>query len=156
MSQFQQDALRTEIKDYAPSKERLVGDLIDVRITHLVIGITTEALEFASATDNTNFKEELGDIAWFSACALDCFSVVPDTSITTTKTVVELSEAIGSMWKARCFYGKAFDKTLFVNLLQELYSHTTVEARDACIAKLKARYPGKFTEADAVARADKQ
>ena len=87
---------------------------VDPRVFHAIIGILTEAGELAEALDKTirdegtldviNVSEEIGDISWYTAIAID---------------------ALGGDW----------DNILETN-----------------IAKLKKRYPEKFTSKDAIDR----
>ena len=89
-------------------------DSIDPRLFHAIIGLATESTELVEAVlkaiddnvdiDHVNVQEELGDINWYQAIAVD---------------------ASGADW----------NKILETN-----------------IAKLKARYPNKFTSEDAINR----
>lgn len=74
MSQFVKDAIRTESPNFFMHK-------VDPRILHASIGFVTEAGEFQDALkktlfygedlDLTNLKEELGDMLWYMAIAMD-------------------------------------------------------------------------------------
>jgi len=106
-SSYQQDALRTESTVFNMEDG-------DARLLHAGIGLATESGEFLDALkkhvfygkplDRTNLKEEVGDLMWYCAIALD-----------------------------------------------ELDS-TFSEVQDTNIAKLRARYPDKFTEERAETR----
>ena len=101
---YQEDALRTESTVFNMEEG-------DERLLHAGIGLATESGEFldalkkhvfyGKALDRTNLKEEVGDLLWYCAIALD-----------------EL--------------GSSFEEVQATN-----------------IAKLKARYPNKFTMGDA-------
>lgn len=43
----------------------------EVRFIHAAMGLNTEAIEFQYGCDIINSREELGDIAWYSAILLD-------------------------------------------------------------------------------------
>lgn len=86
---------------------------IDPRLFHAIVGIATESVELLEAldaalkgnpVDAVNVKEELGDINWYQAIAIDTLDA-------------------------------DFDAVL-----------------DTVIAKLRARYPEKFTSEDAIDR----
>jgi len=106
-SGYMKDALRTESTVFNLKDG-------DDRLLHAGIGLATEAAEFLDALkkhifygkelDRVNLKEEIGDLQWYCAIALD-----------------------------------------------ELDS-TFEEVQDTNIAKLKARYPDKFTEERAEVR----
>lgn len=71
---FVKDAIRTESPNFYAEK-------VDPRILHASIGFVTEAGEFQDALkktlfygeplDYTNLKEELGDMLWYMAIAMD-------------------------------------------------------------------------------------
>lgn len=108
--QYKESALRTESNDFKAIGERMSQEG-NIRLLHAGIGLATESGEFLDALkkslfygkelDRVNLKEEIGDLLWYCAIALD-----------------EL--------------GGDFDSTMATN-----------------IAKLKARFPNKFTEEDA-------
>lgn len=107
ISDYQKDALRTESTVFNLEAG-------DDRLLHAGIGLATESGEFLDALkkhifygkplDRTNLKEEIGDLMWYCAIALD-----------------ELDSTFG-------------------------------EVQETNIAKLKARYPDKFTEERAETR----
>lgn len=108
--EYKQSALRTESNDFEAIGKR-VSDPSNIRLLHAGIGLATESGEFLDALkksifygkeiDKVNLKEEVGDLMWYCAIALD-----------------EL--------------GGDFEEVMATN-----------------IAKLKARFPNKFTEEDA-------
>lgn len=111
--EYQSDAIVTDLMDYDPVICRL-EDIHTVRLFHAAMGMDTEQGEFmdmlkkhilyGKPLDEVNLKEELGDLLWYIALALD-----------------EL--------------GADFESIFETN-----------------IKKLRARYPNKFTEADALNR----
>jgi NTP pyrophosphatase (non-canonical NTP hydrolase) len=110
---YQKNALVTEARDLGPVKERL-QDTRNVRLLHAAMGLSTEAAEFTDMmkkaifygkpVDEVNLKEEVADLCWYCAIALDAL-------------------------------GSSFEEVMATN-----------------IAKLKARYGDKFTEAAAIER----
>lgn len=113
MNSYIKDAVRTE----APVNEEMIKRISQdrtIRLLHSASGLCTESGEFMDALkrhifygksiDEHNMMEELGDICWYLAIAMDVLGVT-------------------------------FDSVLESN-----------------IAKLKARFPRKFNETDAVKR----
>ena len=110
---YKENAVQTDLMDYGPVRQRLayVGTM---RLLHAAMGLCTESGEFmdmmkkhilyGKPIDNTNLKEELGDLEWYIALAID-----------------ELNTTFGLVFETN-------------------------------INKLRARYPNKFTEHDALSR----
>jgi hypothetical protein len=63
LENYQQDALRTE----APLHEAVnrLSQTKMLRINHAVLGLISDLHELAHATDDTNTREEVGDLFWF-------------------------------------------------------------------------------------------
>lgn len=111
--QYQGDATVTDLMDYGPVIERL-SNIGTLRLLHAAMGMCTETGEFmdmlkkhilyGKTIDQVNLKEELGDLEWYVALAID-----------------ELKTTFGYVFETN-------------------------------IAKLRARYPNKFTEKDALTR----
>lgn len=92
---YQKSALRTNGPDYAGVKNRATFDEKAVDLLHASMGLVTEAGEFQDALkkhiyynktlDKTNLKEEIGDILWYCAIALQAldtdFESVMQTNI---------------------------------------------------------------------------
>lgn len=99
---YQKSALRTNGPDYLGVMERIVGreslalpDEQKMDLLHASMGMVTEAGEFQDALkkhffygkemDTTNLKEEIGDILWYCAIALQAldtdFESVMQTNI---------------------------------------------------------------------------
>lgn len=111
--QYQGDATVTDLMSYEAVVERL-KDVGTLRLLHAAMGMCTETGEFmdmlkkhilyGKAIDKVNLKEELGDLEWYVALAID-----------------ELKTTFGYIFETN-------------------------------IEKLRARYPNKFTEKDALNR----
>ncbi|QEG12336.1 putative pyrophosphatase [Klebsiella phage vB_KaeM_KaOmega] len=77
MSQFIKDAIRTESHNF-------YLDAVGPRLIHASMGLVTEAAEFQDALkkslfygkplDTTNLKEEMGDLLWYLALAMDALN----------------------------------------------------------------------------------
>lgn len=88
MDQFIEDATRTESKDF-PAITNRFSTQRDVRLLHAAMGLSTESAELLDAfkkhlfygkhLDIINFREELGDILWYVALALDELDVSFET-----------------------------------------------------------------------------
>lgn len=136
------------------------------RLFHAAIGIMTETAEVLVAYDDPNLKEELGDILWYVAIACDEMQITIDELLTVSDLTVEgpemlLSNAEAALdhMKKVCFYGVMFDDLFFaqkianvVQMVTKLSRWPLVELQEANIAKLRRRYPDKFTTDAAVNR----
>jgi NTP pyrophosphatase (non-canonical NTP hydrolase) len=110
---YQNEAVLTDLADYTPVIDRL-KEVHTLRLLHAAMGLCTESGEFmdmlkkhilyGKPIDRPNLQEELGDLEWYIALAID--------ELTTT-------------------FGVVFELN---------------------INKLRARYPNKFTEHDALNR----
>lgn len=99
---YQKQALRTNNGDYTQISPRLQGYELKrghtekmVNLLHASMGLSTEAAEFTDALkkhifygkelDEVNLKEEIGDILWYAAIALEAlgsdFESVMQTNI---------------------------------------------------------------------------
>lgn len=99
---YQKSALRTNGPDYEGAVGRVTGGIgnrdwgtIEMDLLHASMGLVTEAGEFQDALkkhifygkplDTTNLKEEIGDILWYCAIALEAlgtdFESVMQTNI---------------------------------------------------------------------------
>jgi NTP pyrophosphatase (non-canonical NTP hydrolase) len=158
-------ALRTEAtRDSGPEH----------RMLHAAIGFATEAIELLNHTDKLNALEELGDLYWYAAIALDALEVQPDQLVITppstvaqmallSQIVADSGDCLDAMKKV-IFYNRPLDvaRTKILVLigkilgtagcLSEQLDMTVEEVLSANIRKLKARYPEKFTSASALSR----
>lgn len=148
------------------------------RLLHAALGLPTEALELAAAI-NGNLPiasqiEEMGDICWFCALAIKELGHAPtqvDVSAAPKAGIVsvyKMCEEFASRIKAAIFYGspsKPSDPTpdswmqlpgrILARLLAISNAQLTLGRNhilDANMAKLRKRYPNKFTAFDAVNR----
>ncbi len=101
---YKKSALRTNTPDYRGVSDRVIGkaetfnstyDSKNLDLLHASMGLSTEAAEFTDALkkhifygkelDETNLKEEIGDILWYAAIALEAlgadFESVMQTNI---------------------------------------------------------------------------
>jgi hypothetical protein len=123
---------------------------------HGAAGLVTELLELEEAEDELNAMEEAGDCAWF--IALMCNAIDYDfTGRIIGKSILTHPEIglldIAKRWFA---YGKLSDnhKSEAKFLLQYIYEKLNMQSEilEANIKKLKARYPNKFSQDDALNR----
>lgn len=97
--EYIENVLKTESNDFEKIGDRLLC-LDTVRLLHAAMGLVTEAGEFMNALkthifygksqDTTNLKEELGDLLWYIAIALNelgekSFEGIMNTNIAKTK-----------------------------------------------------------------------
>ena len=140
---------------------------------HGVLGIIEEQDELNNAEDETNAIEELGDNFWFAA--LICYALKYDPYIgPTEKDPIMMQKAIMSLttiskkWLAYGWDARDFDSRI---KFEEMYNTACCSIQyfidymvgkygiEACqqamiknIAKLKERYPEKFTQDNAYNR----
>ena len=87
MKNYKKEALRTEQYDMEMIKKRLL-DEDTIRLLHSAIGLSTEANEFldmlkkhiyyGKKLDLPNVKEEIGDVFWYTAVAIDVLKTTFD------------------------------------------------------------------------------
>lgn len=152
-SKFINQAIRTESR----------VKKVNTRITHAVVGIMTEAVEYMQHTDHVNAREEIGDLLWYVAILADELHADLETwlEIAVEKesqiiwkgrgTLTVKANNILDNYKKREFYGKGKPYTEYITellavLVQLCSQHeTTIEAEmQRVIAKLRTRYPEKF------------
>lgn len=81
MSKFIEDSLRTESSEFNMLVDNDANMYKKERLIHAAFGMQTETAEFTDALkkslfygkvlDTTNLKEELGDLLWYVAIAMD-------------------------------------------------------------------------------------
>ena len=158
MHNYIQQATRTESLQFNAGSPRLL---------HATLGIVTELMEYEDAVDDENALEELGDIYWYVAIAADELSLTFDELKEQGASNVFYHEIVGGLcdvMKRSCFYGVHTDIPRFTKYIGMLLhwldwackmNDTTPEERmSANIAKLRKRFPEKFTTQDAVERRD--
>jgi NTP pyrophosphatase (non-canonical NTP hydrolase) len=124
MENYIELALNTELspEQYQEKVAPRFNNIEIMRLTHAAMGLVTEAAEFIDVLkkytmygkdiDYVNLAEEIGDIGWFVAVAIDALAKIMNT-----------------------------DPSILEKQIKEIN-----------IAKLKVRYPNKFTEDSAINR----
>lgn len=143
---------------------------------HMIYGMVSEAAELFESiytNDIINDKEEIADIMWYVAnyCTFNNIKL-QDTLVVEAKefpsrmgvheAIVILIGELADLEKKELAYKKAFSYEKQMDILQNLVFYIVefckrrgisfYEALDKNIAKLKVRYPDKFTESDALNR----
>jgi len=138
------------------------GDIL----LHSALGMTTEIIEVAMAPDEANLKEEMGDVMWYVAIGCHHFGVTLTAAIEAApdsdRGGLEIVGDYVNHLKRLIFYGKPVPEQAMVGLLGELivglqetcgeYSFDFKAILEANIAKLRKRFPDKFTEGNALNR----
>jgi hypothetical protein len=193
---YVQDAVRTEaipMMTHAEFVERsdsndeeirlaAIAGTVRIRLLHSALGMASEIGEYIEAdnkNDHINLIEELGDMMWYWAIAVDALGLHPDRVYrqgemalapvaSTTKKAVEndLFSTIGD-WcdivKKHTFYNRVLDIQVAHSFLALICRHicdlhilanrqTFEKTLERNIAKLRARYPEKFTTECALER----
>lgn len=160
------------IKEYQEQAFRTCASLGDLRLdlSHMILGLMSELIEFKRATDEVNEREELADIMWYIAnyCNLRDYdlailaeqpfqmsSAETDFYIKLTLHISSLSDLV----KKYVAYGKEIDTILemeFIGSLAKLIlDYPKFDSKRDLqnnIDKLKVRYPEKFTTENAINR----
>ncbi len=141
------------------------------RVFHAAMGLVTEAAElidvykkhiyYGKDLDRVNTKEEIGDICWYLALAYDAWGIKPVACVQgeTAGTLYQISLMVQS--SAICL-GFTEEKSIFDKQLADILGSIIVicktegfvldEILETNIAKLRARYPGKFNSNKALNR----
>lgn len=153
IKEYQQLALRTE----ARNPEHTQAD----RWIHGVLGFITEFDEFYDTKTHVDMVEEFGDVMWYVTLLAD----VANVDLSTIEQPLRLPGSviawaakaadIGKRWK---YYNIPPSESALTEAVCQLYVHACgywikivaadsdiPKALDRNIAKLKARYPEKFT-----------
>lgn len=123
---------------------------------HGAAGLVTEIKEWLEAEDDLHKEEELGDCCWFVALCMQSFAGFNCFGVPASKS--PLSDAIELLDIAKRYYayGKMKDgdhqqgRDLLTGIVAALGLNESHMRSN--IAKLKARYPEGFTQADALHR----
>ena len=153
IKEYQQLALRTE----ARNPEHTQAD----RWNHGVLGFITEYDEFYNTRSHVEIVEEFGDLMWYIALLADVanvdLSIIEQPLVLTgwVNTWAAKCADIGKRWK---YYNIPPSESALIEAVSQLYVHMREhwikivaedgnfsEALDRNIAKLRARYPEKFT-----------
>lgn len=110
---FIKDAIKTESNKYPLDNEYESYTTQDNRLLHAAMGLSTEASEFldpikkylfyGKPLDITNLKEELGDMLWYMAIAMDALG---------TNFEIEMARVI---FKLKTRYPDKFDSDKAIN-----------------------------------------
>lgn len=161
------------LKEYQEQAKRTCPSLDnDLDIPHMIYGMMSEISELAEAVqkkDKTNIGEEACDFLWYFSnyCT---FRKIDIRDIATSNTVglytvlyndsycAQFSYQLGylaDIWKKNIAYGKTIDSIVEEKILSVLYkcfkdfmdtnNLSIEEFTNKNIAKLKQRYPEKFT-----------
>lgn len=133
------------------------------RLLHSAIGLCTEVGELQECLllgkGDVNFKEEIGDMCWYLAIGLHTVNDWPslvscsigDPDVIISDLIITVGN-LQNLVKRSLFYGKELPITETKQLLILIWYFCVSLVGDinpimeANIAKLKARYPEKFTE----------
>ena len=147
--------------------------LVSANLLHAALGLADEHHEYHTASSWLNAVEELGDLCWFIALAAKELNTDPFESLERfarfNPQLPVLAETVGefiSLVKKSFAYGAPLDKTRLCYLLSSMVvriqaiaeakaDRTLDELLAGNIAKLKARYPDKFTAEAALTRSIK-
>lgn len=144
------------------------------RLNHAVLGLVTETNEFKIAANSEhltkiqNQQEELGDLAWYTAIASDVLGLNPalgDRNFTVAGDPLRVLEnevtKLTDIVKRALYYLKDMNHVGAQDAVIRIHAAIhTLAGDDATfeqilernIAKLRARYPGKWTAEQAVNR----
>lgn len=174
------NALRTEsepqfldgIAETLEDGELAIIGRTKVRLIHAAMGMASEINELIEATDSVNLLEELGDVMWYWAVAVHALGHPPHQVLMLAERIEKPEEgnaredlfvAIGElndMAKKHAFYDKSLGNSMLVlarilwlvEFLVQASGESLEYVMDRNIAKLKARYPEKFTKDAALNR----
>jgi hypothetical protein len=143
------------------------------RLLHASMGAMTESVELLSFSDQLNLFEELGDICWYIAIAVDTIKPVEFEPVVTRvldslrqgvaiRNLCEQSSHLLDMTKKNVFYGKQIDKVAFaqtcqliIELIKSICNMNGIQFSNvlaANIRKLQVRYPEKYSDHNADSR----
>lgn len=160
-------AIATEIKDYQVVADRLTKDKDKIRLLHASY-LVLEVLELEQAIESknqNNIIEELGDVAWYLAVIYDAFNMSNSNDFITNKKEDKIYVAYLPDLKQKAFlladnvkkiimYDNKMEqiKNVFevaeeiLIILQKMFGNHLNKALKKNIAKLKARYPNKYSD----------
>lgn len=153
IAQFQKESKRT-----CPS----LGDKLD--LAHMVLGIFSEFEEYINATDEVNKSEECSDMMWYIAnyCTFKSWDleVIWKYKKFNNNSFVNNVSLLQDLIKKNLAYSKPInsekEKEILIGLLyniSKMYGNINIEqSLENNIAKLKIRFPDKFTEENAINR----
>lgn len=143
----------------------------NLRLLHAAIGMSTESSELLAIRDSQNLKEELGDFLWYCGILGGIFILSERDIVNATydgKTIQEIAEIALDSTKKAVFYGfnDRFSEESYIATMRQMAINgfvavafsamdngwTLSEIMESNIAKLKARYPNKFSAESAHSR----
>ena len=137
------------------------------------MGAMTESVELLAFTDQLNLSEELGDICWYIAIAVDTIKPADFEPVVTRvfdglrqgvaiRNLCEQSAHLLDMTKKNVFHGRQIDKVAFaqtcqliIELIKTICNMNGILFSDvlsANIRKLKVRYPARYSDHNADTR----
>jgi len=148
-----------------------------LNLTHMVLGLAGEIKELVECVgtelklkiDKINLGEEIGDMYWYLANYCNFQNLpLPETVVFDTPPdmcldflIIKIGDLVDTV-KRLVAYNKPIDKAKELELVydirvalfmfEELYSLSGDDIREANIAKLRKRYPDKFSEDLAINR----
>lgn len=158
---------------------------IEANLRHAALGLITEIGEFTSEVKRVviyekpmseemrrHMLEELGDVCWYLAVAINALgfqaqplpirdlgqNTLEDAALTLALKNCEIviaSTLGGSAYKSMGFANVVYEMISVIDKACELLGASGDEVRAMNIHKLRARFPDKFTNEAAEARADK-
>lgn len=168
------------IEEYQKGVDRTFNHISpELDLCHCMMGLQTEIGELFDATDKTNLKEEVGDNYWYLGALgnwIDFYCLEPDfhtfiiplknkTFYSKNEILIQFIIEKGKLAdhvKRFIFYKKEPNWTNVceqANVCWQLLEHflnwndlISVEALNANQAKLRKRFPDKFTEEQAINR----
>lgn len=142
-----------------------------LRLLHCAIGLCTEVGEFQENLthnrDKINLYEEVGDLLWYCAIGFNTLDFNNELILSCKACEQTLEKArdnlvmdvgmLQGIIKRSLFYGKPLDESGILQLLVYIWNNcamiTDLEPiMEKNIAKLRARYPEKFTNEHALNR----
>ena len=135
-------------------------------LLHSALGMVTEIAELAGAPDEANAHEEMGDVMWYVAVGCDHFGVTLKEAIEAApesdRDGLSIMGDYVNHVKRQVFYGKPVPSSQMVALLGEMavgiqeaaedFGFDFEEILEENIAKLRKRFPEKFTQDRAINR----
>lgn len=147
-----------------------------IRLTHMSLGISNEIGELFFATDPLHVREEIGDLCWYCAGVASVYGLsfsevwehaepllekTPEGPSVVASLAVEAAK-IAEQVKKHVFYGKTANREIIIDAvirvvwmaayICKLSGVSFESVLSENIAKLRARFPDKFTESEAVDR----
>lgn len=149
-----------------PGQDILDGMTADkMHLLHMALGVAGETFELLNSTDADNFKEEAGDLLFYLV-GLGVPTVEVPFSSDFEWGLTSSAESVVDQIKKYCIYGKDLDTQSLEAAVSQVMCYleclviqeglTMDEIRTSNYDKLmNKRYPNGYSDAAAIARADK-